>query len=389
MANNIEYRIAQLRAATAAFEVAGRAASYGKPSQDLGGFVEYLLPGCFTRSLANKEYDVKCLVNHDANQVLGRQANKTLTLTDSFDGLDFVCKLNKDSQAHRDLYASVKRGDLSECSFAFIVDGEDGQSFSSPDKNGLLTRTIKRAKLLDCSVVCTPAYGNGATNVAARAAAAQHSGNDQTAIRAQIARFNGAHGIIDRRHGVLCVKDPQMDYATIKRAVAENWSEDRLNKEYMKELSKRGAGDAYSWVDSATPEQIRNFAITRQVADEFGVDMRDLTFGDGGGVAANSPRYQQGQANDPECQLRDDDFDDGDFWDDDDKKDDDWNSDRHLRCRDFHRNQAQYAKSMNRCAACHNAANLHETAAQTRNSADSRAARQASKRLLTDVSQVS
>jgi HK97 family phage prohead protease len=167
----IEYRTAELRAATAAFEVAGRAASYNTPSSDLGGFVEKLQPGCFSRSLASGE-DVKCLVNHDHNQVLGRQANKTLTLTDTPDGLNFVCKLNKDSQAHRDLYASVKRGDLSECSFAFIVDGEDGQAFSAPDNNGLLTRTIKRAKLLDVSVVASPAYGNGATSVDARSAAA-------------------------------------------------------------------------------------------------------------------------------------------------------------------------------------------------------------------------
>ncbi|HTC50127.1 MAG TPA: HK97 family phage prohead protease [Candidatus Aquilonibacter sp.] len=167
----VEYRKAELRAATNAFEVAGRAASYNTPSSDLGGFVEKLQRGCFTRSLAAGE-DVKCLVNHDANQVLGRLANKTLTLTDSPDGLNFVCKLNKDSQAHRDLYASVKRGDLSECSFAFIVDGDDGQSFSAPDRNGLLTRTIKRAKLLDVSVVASPAYGNGATSVDARAAAA-------------------------------------------------------------------------------------------------------------------------------------------------------------------------------------------------------------------------
>ena len=150
-------------------------------------------------------------------------------------------------------------------------------------------------------------------------------------------------------------------------------AQDRLNREYLKELSKRGAGDAYSWVDSATPEQIRNFAITRQVANEFGVDVRDLTFGDGGGVAANSPRYQQGQANDPTCSLRDDDDDygDSDFWDDEDKqKDDDWRSDRHLRCRDFHRNQAQYAKRMNRCAAYRVQPIYKATAARTHNSAD-------------------
>ena len=58
----IEYRRAELRAATAVFEVDGRAVSYNKPSQDLGGFVESLQRGCFTDSLESGS-EVKCLVN--------------------------------------------------------------------------------------------------------------------------------------------------------------------------------------------------------------------------------------------------------------------------------------------------------------------------------------
>jgi len=169
----IEHRtiaVTELRAGVA-FEVAGRAASYNMLSSDLGGFVERLQPGCFSRSLRNGG-DVVCTVNHDSNQILGRLKNRTLALSDSNDGLDFVCKLNPKSQAHKDLYASVQRGDLDQCSFAFGVD-DGGDSFDSivdPYNAGrsIVRRTIKSAKLFDVSVVTHPAYPGDATSVSAR-----------------------------------------------------------------------------------------------------------------------------------------------------------------------------------------------------------------------------
>jgi HK97 family phage prohead protease len=162
--------VTELRAGVA-FEVAGRAASYNMLSSDLGGFVERLKPGCFSRSLRNGD-DVICTVNHDSNQVLGRRKNKTLSLSDSDQGLDFVCALNPKSQAHKDLYASVQRGDIDACSFAFGVD-DGGDSFDSivdPYNAGrsIARRTIKSAKLFDVSVVTHPAYPGDATSVAAR-----------------------------------------------------------------------------------------------------------------------------------------------------------------------------------------------------------------------------
>jgi hypothetical protein len=140
-------------------------------SSDLGGFVERLKPGCFSRSLQSGQ-DVICTVNHDSNQILGRLKNRTLALDDSDKGLDFVCKLNPNSQAHKDLYASVQRGDIDACSFAFGVDegGDDFDSIVDPYNAGrsIARRTIKSAKLFDVSVVTHPAYPGDATSVAAR-----------------------------------------------------------------------------------------------------------------------------------------------------------------------------------------------------------------------------
>ncbi len=150
----------QLRAA-AGFVLEGVAASYNTPSRDLGGFTEKIAPGAFTRSLREGK-DVKCLFNHDANLILGRVKNGTLTLTDTPEGLAFRCQLDQRSQMHKDLHASVQRGDIDECSFAFIV-RDGGQKW-----NGSL-RTVTDVDLCDVSVVTYPAYPTG-TSASARSA---------------------------------------------------------------------------------------------------------------------------------------------------------------------------------------------------------------------------
>jgi len=157
----------QVRAASdAAFTLEGIAASYNMPSNLIAEhglvFTEYIAPGAFTRSLRNRA-DVKALLNHDKNFVLGRTKNNTLTLTDTPTGLAFRCQLNQKMQSHQDLYASVKRGDISECSFGFIV-AKGGDKWSDDYKK----RTLLDVDLFDVSVVTYPAYGGTATSVDAR-----------------------------------------------------------------------------------------------------------------------------------------------------------------------------------------------------------------------------
>jgi len=141
----------------------GYAALFNKESKNLGGFREIIAPGAFTRSL-QAGADIKCLFNHDDNQILGRTKNKTLQLSEDQNGLRFRCALDPNNQAHMNLRASVLRRDVDECSFAFSVD-EAGQVWS-PD---FTQRTLTNVKLFDVSVVAKPAY-NG-TSVSARSAA--------------------------------------------------------------------------------------------------------------------------------------------------------------------------------------------------------------------------
>ena len=151
----------ELRAAEN-FVLEGVAVSYDTPSAPIGGaggFIETIKAGAFTRSLASGA-DVKALVNHDPNQILGRRKNKTLTLSDSGTDLSFRCQLDQRNSEHQSVYASVKRGDMDECSFAFVATKQQWNSDRS-------RRTIVEADLFDVSVVAYPAYPAG-TSVQAR-----------------------------------------------------------------------------------------------------------------------------------------------------------------------------------------------------------------------------
>lgn len=154
------------------FILEGVAASYNSLSADLGGFREQIAPGAFTRSLRNA--DVRFLLNHNPDIVLGRTTNKTLTLQDSPKGLRFRCQLDPNNSQHRDVHASVKRGDISQCSFSFTVPANGDKWDQAEEQNGrkFVRRTLLDVDLRDCSAVTYPAYdGPAATSVAARAAA--------------------------------------------------------------------------------------------------------------------------------------------------------------------------------------------------------------------------
>src|SRR5207302_3758795 len=124
----IETRAMEIRAAEGeALVLVGRAITYKQISSEelIPGVRERIMPGCFRESLASGR-DVKALLNHDSTALpLGRLANRTLTLTDSDEGLDVRVQLDKSNSTHRDVYASVKRGDVSEMSFAFACDSDD------------------------------------------------------------------------------------------------------------------------------------------------------------------------------------------------------------------------------------------------------------------------
>lgn len=138
----------------------GHAAVFNEETNIAGMFIERVAPGAFKKSI--KEDDVRALFNHDPNFVLGRNKAKTLILEEDERGLKIEIS-PPDTQVARDLTTLMKRGDISQMSFAFQVlrdeweKGEDGK----PD-----VRTLKKVRLFDVSPVTFPAYEG--TDIAVR-----------------------------------------------------------------------------------------------------------------------------------------------------------------------------------------------------------------------------
>ena len=168
--------------------ITGYAAMFNSPSQDLGGFIEVIKPGAFTKSLANGA-DVRCLFNHDESMVLGRTTSGTLRLTEDQVGLRFECDLPDTSYAN-DLRTSIQRGDINQCSFGFYCRDENWTPTSQAP--GVL-REVLEADVFDVSPVTFPAYE--ATSLSARSLFP----DGKAGIEARMAELTQATGDTERR----------------------------------------------------------------------------------------------------------------------------------------------------------------------------------------------
>lgn len=149
----------ETRAEGDAKKIVGYAAVFNSMSEDLGGFVERIEPGAFTEAVETD--DVRALINHDPNLILGRTTAGTLALREDTRGLLYEIDPPATSYA-ADLMVSVGRGDVDQSSFGFMVQEE------SWDTSGEVpVRVIRKAKLFDVSPVTFPAYP--ATTVSVRA----------------------------------------------------------------------------------------------------------------------------------------------------------------------------------------------------------------------------
>ena len=127
------------------------------------GNAETVLPGAFAESLSKD--DIRALVNHNTDLVLGRNRAGTLELHEDEKGLFGRIKVNRDDTDAMSLYARVQRGDVTQCSIGFDIVAED--YVVSPDGQ-TCTWTIRDVILYEISVVTFPAYE--ATSVEARSA---------------------------------------------------------------------------------------------------------------------------------------------------------------------------------------------------------------------------
>ena len=142
-------------------KITGYAAVFNKNSVNFGGLVEQIKPGAFANTL--KSSDVRALVNHDSNLLLGRTKSGTLRMTENSKGLKFEVDLPNNNAA-RDAAESIDRGDMDGCSFAFRIVADEWREGKDGDPD--LRTVVEVDPLFDVGPVTYPAYPD--TSVAVR-----------------------------------------------------------------------------------------------------------------------------------------------------------------------------------------------------------------------------
>jgi HK97 family phage prohead protease len=140
--------------------IQGYAAVFDQPSEImselLGTYREYIKPGAFARSISTGA-DVRALLNHNPDFVLGRTKNSTLSLREDDKGLWYEVT-PPETQWARDLVTTMRRGDIDQSSFAFRIAKEEWRQAKTADGKKIDERIVIEAQLFDISPVTYPAY---------------------------------------------------------------------------------------------------------------------------------------------------------------------------------------------------------------------------------------
>lgn len=150
----------------------GHMAVFGERAQVGPQEWERIGAGAFDDVLADPETDAVALINHDPDQLLGRQSSGTMRVRVDPTGLAFDVDLPNTTYANN-LRELVDRGDMTGASFGFIPDL--GASVVTRDDDGThVTEHRRIAYLRDGGPVTFPAYAGA--GVALRS----HDGNALT-----------------------------------------------------------------------------------------------------------------------------------------------------------------------------------------------------------------
>ncbi len=145
---SIAYTTLELRAEADSDTLIGYAAIFDAPSEPMP-FTEFVRRGAFAKTL-NDGADVRLLVDHEGVP-LARTKSGTLMLEEDERGLRVEAKLDPMNPDAQRVLSAMRRGDLSQMSFAFKAVKD---SFNA-DRS---VRELKEVQLFDVSVVTYPAY---------------------------------------------------------------------------------------------------------------------------------------------------------------------------------------------------------------------------------------
>ena len=131
--------------------IAGYFAVFNQETELYPGVFESIDSGAFKNSING---DVRALINHDTSLVLARTTSNTLTLKEDAKGLYGEIKINPYDTDALNIYERVKRGDVSQCSFGFLINEEEADY----REDGSTHFILKDLNLYEVSICTFPAY---------------------------------------------------------------------------------------------------------------------------------------------------------------------------------------------------------------------------------------
>ena len=146
--------------------VEGYAALFNSTTTIGGWFDEMIEPGAFTEALQTS--DIRALFNHDPNYILARSTAGTLEVTEDDKGLFYRFEV-PNSNFGNDFLEMLRRGDVSQSSFAFTVAKQRWEEEKMGEESKYKRVIEKVDQIYDVSPVTYPAYPE--TSVSARSKA--------------------------------------------------------------------------------------------------------------------------------------------------------------------------------------------------------------------------
>jgi len=152
--------------------------------------IERVAPEAFDRMLADANWDIAGLFNHDANMLLARRSAGTLRLSKDSRGLQYILDLGPTSIS-RDVAAFVERREIVGSSFSFTADSVRGQRWEENGETSI--RTLTDLDVFDVGPVTFPAYEG--TTATTAAAASRRAREQCDAFRRQVAKERDAQRV--------------------------------------------------------------------------------------------------------------------------------------------------------------------------------------------------
>ena len=147
--------------------IKGYAARFGEVARLwwMAPICETLLPGCFSKALADRNLDCVCNFNHDPNGTVASVRGGTLQVEQDDLGLHFRAKLPNTANG-RNMAELIRREDIRRCSFSFGFEssGVTYETFFLDGEEVILGR-VKEIALLSDVAPCSAATVYRTTSV--------------------------------------------------------------------------------------------------------------------------------------------------------------------------------------------------------------------------------